>query len=203
MLKRETTGQRLTILAAVALCLVLGYGRASATAVFGEQLYYTGSPLQITVQPFEAWFVDTIYLFTPAGPLRIGQNIDVGLVYNLANFAPLAMGTGDELIFGIIVGPNGNQFVMGPASRNADDIIHATVDYRTTPTGGIAVIGFEDLERGGDLDYDDAVIQVSGGVGIRLQPEAAISAVPEPGSLILLLFGVAGYVLTRNRKRDS
>jgi len=204
MPKGEKIVQQMIRLAALVLLLAFGYGNASATQVLGQQLYYEGGSIQITILPYEAAFINTIYLFTPAGALRIAENADVGLVYNLSNFAALGISKGDELLFGIDVNPTGDRFFMGPASRNLDDVIHDRVDYRTSPGGGIAVVGFEDLFHGGDFDLDDSMFQVTGGVGIRgLQPEAAILAVPEPGSVILLIIGLAGLVVMVNRKRFS
>ena len=206
MPKVEKIVQRMIGLAALVLLLGFGYGNASATQVLGQQLYYEGGSIQMTILPYEAAFINTIYLFTPAGALRIAQNDDVGLVYNLSNFAALGISKGDELLFGIEVNPTGDRFVMGSASRNLDDVIHDRVDYRTGPGGGIAVVGFEDLFHGGDFDLDDSMLQVTGGIGIRgLQAaEAVILAVPEPGSAMLLILGLLAGLLTGvNRKRLS
>jgi hypothetical protein len=70
---------------------------------------------------------------------------------------------------------------MGGGYDNPDGIIHALVNYGYNRT---AVIGFEDLFGGGDRDYDDAVIRVTGDIGV--------TQVPEPSTMLLLGSGFIG-----------
>jgi Domain of unknown function (DUF4114) len=64
-----------------------------------------------------------------------------------------------ELILGIEVTNTGHHWQMGPATRNTDSVVHVSVTYE----GGCTWrIGFEDLEGGGDQDYNDAVMRISG-----------------------------------------
>jgi len=60
-------------------------------------------------------------------------------------------------VFGIRVG--GNEFRLGPGDRNPDDLVHGEVDFIEP---GVAIVGFEDLLNGGDMDYDDNVFRFSG-----------------------------------------
>ena len=66
---------------------------------------------------------------------------------------------GSELILGIAVTNTGHHWQMGPASRNSDNVVHVSVTYEGACTWRI---GFEDLEGGGDQDYNDAVMRISG-----------------------------------------
>ena len=72
---------------------------------------------------------------------------------------------------------------MGPSSRNPDGIVHAGVDNLG---GGIFAVGFEDLDGGGDFDYDDNVFSFTGAV--IADPHS--TPVPEPATLTLFGFGL-------------
>ena len=72
-------------------------------------------------------------------------------------FGPYAMDS--EVIFGIDVQNTGLHWQSGPGSRNSDGVVHVSITYE----GGCSwVIGFEDLEGGGDLDFNDVVLRVQG-----------------------------------------
>ncbi|MFT5459296.1 MAG: hypothetical protein ACI9K2_005806 [Myxococcota bacterium] len=59
---------------------------------------------------------------------------------------------GDELVFGIYVMNTDQEYLSGPADRNADEVVHAAItDYHD----GTWHVGFEDLWGGGDKDYND------------------------------------------------
>jgi PEP-CTERM motif len=79
---------------------------------------------------------------------------------------------------------------MGSGYENPDGIAHASVDYVYTHA---AVIGFEDLFGGGDVDYNDVKIRVAGYMGI--------SQVPEPSALLLIGSGIPTLILISRRKR--
>ena len=64
-----------------------------------------------------------------------------------------------ELIFGIDVTNTGLHWQSGPGSRNSDNVEHVAVTYEGDCSW---LIGFEDLEWGGDLDYNDVVLRVQG-----------------------------------------
>ena len=173
-------------LAAIVLGLSFPCG-AMATPVIGQQLYYEGGNVAVTVLPYSAAYTSNLYLFSTGGsPVFIANSSQVGTVVNLGNLATLyGIHAGDELIFGVLVLNTGDTFVMGPGSRNLDGIEHVSVDYAEGSSSDLATLGFEDLFGGGDFDYNDAMFKLEGGIGIALR------RVPEPASLILLLLGLA------------
>jgi hypothetical protein len=185
--------------AVATLILVLGFGfqNAWATPVLGQQVYYEGGLVTVTVMPYEASYTNTLYLYSTATPLLIASNFEVGKVVNLGNLSSLGIGIGDELLFGISVADTRDRFFTGPASRNPDHFAHGAVDYSVGQYGDIAELRFEDLWGGGDKDFDDAIFRISGGVGTALQAK-----VSEPASWLLLIFGFAGVVCMSRFKQN-
>ena len=181
--------------AACLLALMLSFAsRADAAPVLGGMLFYTGGTVTVDVLAPTASFTSDLdlYLLTPSltvvsGLPDFGTNHDVG---RSTTFDPSAFGysVGQELIFGIFVRNTGFTYVMGAASRNPDNVIHAAVD---SLGGGVFTVGFEDLFGGGDLDYDDHNFKVTGGI--------AATPTPEPSTLMLLGLSVVGLVNRRRR----
>lgn len=73
-------------------------------------------------------------------------------------------GAGVEVVLGLRVTDTGDRFVSGPSGRNADGQMHAAVSYRGDCTW---IVGFEDLWGGGDRDYNDMSMKVSGPLRIE------------------------------------
>ncbi|MEL6345461.1 MAG: DUF4114 domain-containing protein [Myxococcota bacterium] len=84
----------------------------------------------------------------------LGKTVDLGL-----------FNEGDELLLQVYVRDTGYTYFSGPASRNPDNFPHVAMAYL-----GDCVwrVGFEDLHYGGDQDFDDVVITLSGGLRIAL-----------------------------------
>jgi len=185
--------------------LVFGFGfqDASATPILGQQVFYEGGAIEVTVLPYDASFTSNLYLFSTSTPLLVASNLEVGKVVNLGNLASRGVAIGDELVFGIVVTNTANTFFMGPASRNPDNVAHAAVDYAEGENGDIAELAFEDLLWGGDTDYNDAIFRIRGGIGLERLTEAVILATPEPASVILLVLGLAGLASVFHRKKQS
>lgn len=171
--------------AALPLGLILSSSVAVAAPILGQQIYYEGGDVQVTVLPYSAAYTSQLILFSTPSPLVIATSSQVGQTFNLGNLATLyGIAPGSELIFGILVLNTGDTFKMGPGGRNPDGVEHVLVDYAEGDGSDVALLGFEDLFGGGDRDYNDANFQIQGRIG-------TFRRVPEPASLILLLFGLA------------
>ena len=199
MTQSPTIRYRVALILASVFLLGLSLAQAFATPIVGQQLYYQGGAIEITILPYEAYFTNSLFLFTPNGPVQIANNVEVGKVITLHDLGLSGVAIGNELVFGINVLNNGDQFVIGPATRNIDDTGHFRVDYTASPNGGIAQVGVEDLIGGGDLDYNDFVFLAGGAIGLT-PPPRSISAVDEPGPAILLVAGLAGLGLLRRKQ---
>jgi hypothetical protein len=79
---------------------------------------------------------------------------------DLGRFAP-----GDMLVLGIKVRDTGETFYAGPPSWNPDEEIHSAITYLGDCSWRI---GFEDLYGGGDQDFDDILMVLSGPLEMRL-----------------------------------
>ena len=154
--------------------LLMAAGPLSAARIIGGQLFATGGNVTVEVLPATAGYTSELHLISPGPDRFIALNHDVGTVVNLGSFP-----AGVELVFGIYVRDTGDTFQMGPASRNPDGIEHAGVD-NTGP--GVAIVGFEDLLQGGDLDYDDNVFKFTGGIA-PLGCPADMSVPTDPGQV--------------------
>lgn len=76
---------------------------------------------------------------------------------NVGTVQTIAVARGTPVEFGIVSG-DGNLYRAGPSSLNADGEIHATL----SGDADSLTIGFEDLYGGGDRDFNDAIIRVTG-----------------------------------------
>lgn len=181
-------------LAAAILALALFFSSPAAAApVLGGMLFYTGGNVTVEVLQPSADFTSDLdlYLFTPTltlvtGTPDFGTNHEVG---RITTFDPSLLGysVGQELMFGIFVRNTGWTYVMGAASRNPDQLMHAAVNDLG---GGVFTVGFEDLFGGGDRDYDDHNFKFSGGL---------TTTVPEPSTLLLLGLSVVGLAKRSRR----
>lgn len=142
---------------------------AGAAPVLGGQLYGTGGHVTVEVLPAEAGFTSELRLCQPGqDQIFITTNRDVGTTVSLGTFP-----AGTELVFCIYVRNTGATYFMGPASRNRDNEVHASVDV----TGeGQATVGFEDVWAGGDRDYNDNLFRFTGVMPTIPPPDCSVVA---------------------------
>lgn len=169
-------------------------GTASAAPVLGAQLYWQGGDVTIEVQATSAGFTSELRLFNPNATSTFiaynapnGNPVGTTVTLNTAWLDTL-YNVGDELKFGIYVTNTGNTFYLGSAARNADGVIHGTID--NTARAGWLRVGFEDLYGGGDRDYDDNVFDFRGSVRTTAQ-------VSEPAALALVGLALVGAGFAR------
>lgn len=123
----------------------------SATLVYAQ----SGGAISTTFCGGTAGYNSDVSLYSPSNVfIGTGNVTGSGTTVNLGMFT-----AGDELVFSAYVQNTGYTYFTGPGSRNPDGVVHAAI---TDLGNGDYLIGFEDLFGGGDKDYDDVNIIVSG-----------------------------------------
>ena len=188
-------------LAAVALILTLPAMALPSLSLFGGQVYYAGGDVTIEVMHSDTKYTDVLRLWNGTTSFDLSELNATGSRVTLTSdqLARMGIGLGDELRFGIYVQQTNKDFVLGPGARNSDGLDHAYV--RGLPSG--VYVGWEDIVGGGDRDYNDSVIRLS---GVRMTPTALSSAtaprtsVPEPAVTGLLLIGLGALGLAYRKR---
>ena len=129
-------------------------GGTEMAMVPGQKIYAGGGEVIVKVLPSDAGYTSELYLSSPAPARFIATNRDTNTVVNLGVYP-----AGQELIFKIHVRNTNKDFYTGPASRNSDNKLHAAADL---PAYGPSTVGFEDLDGGGDQDFNDNMFRFLG-----------------------------------------
>lgn len=93
-------------------------------------------------------------------PIATTHHDEIGKVVDLGTFV-----SGEELLLELYVRDSRYTYYSGPAARNPDGFPHVAMSYLGKCTWRV---GFEDLWRGGDEDYDDVVIVLEGPLRLAL-----------------------------------
>jgi hypothetical protein len=149
---------------------------APASADFGDMLYASGGEVTVEILSSSAGYTSDLSLVSPV-EIYIGSNRDTGLLTSLGTFA-----AGTEMLFQLFVRDTEQAYFTGAAPRNPDGLIHANVVWEGPST---ALVGFEDIYGGGDMDFNDCTFRFRG-------------VVPTPGSVAL--FGLGGLLVARRRR---
>ena len=203
------------VIAAVLLALMALAPQAEALVPNGGTLSYIGTgDVTIRFLSSDAAFASYLTLYTasdlvtpltPAGTPCGG--CPVGGIFNSDTTAPgtpfvlteaflqAHFAAGAEMVFAIQVDENldgtiDHIYYMGSSAsgRNADGIAHDDV----TPGGPqLAIVGFEDIFGGGDLDYNDHIFSFF----------PVIITTPNPGALVLVGVGLLGFAVADWKRR--
>lgn len=138
-----------------------------------------------------AKYSNDLFLVGSSASILNNQTAVSGQQFSLGSFQ-----AGAELVFKMFVNDTGRTFFNGIAANNADNVLHAAY---STPLGKPVIVGFEDLYRGGDKDFDDLVFSLSN-VVVSAIP---IAAVPESETVAMLLAGLFAIgALTRRKAKQ-
>lgn len=179
-----------TVLCFVALVLALTTGLAQAgmvgiPVVTGQPIVASGGNVQVYFAGYEAAYTEDLFLVFGNKYLFTNKTSHPGDMVDLGDFA-----AGEVLTFSLYVHNTGLTYYTGPASLNPDNVIHAAyanwAPDLVIPVFGTHV-GFEDLWKGGDFDYNDLRYVVKGAAPI-----------PEPGTASM--FALAGAALLATRR---
>lgn len=159
---------------------------ANASMMLGTDLVVAeDGDVIVTYLSYSAAYSNTLYLFTDDGidnnDIEIFNNkmTPFGYSMNLGSFS-----AGTELLFYIDVNDTQNRYFSGSdASLNPDGIVHTQVDKEYS--ANLVYVGFEDIFNGGDFDYNDLEISLTNVGDIK-----TTRAVPEPSSMLLLIFAL-------------
>jgi hypothetical protein len=157
-----------------------GVATTQADPILGGQIFATGGSVYATFTGSDAGYDNLLFFATTSsGTIFEGHATVVGTTVYLGDFA-----AGTELEFGLN-NQQGNIWYTGSGSRNTDGLAHALVDGSTP---GIVSVGFEDLNGGGDKDYNDLEFTVRN------------ATVPDTAGTLLLLGGALIGLLGFSRR---
>ena len=203
---------RAGVIAAVLLALIAFAPQAEALVANGGTVSYFGTgDVTITFLSSDAAFRSYLVLYTaadlatvltpagtpcggcPTGGIFNSDTTPLGSTFVLTEaFLQAHFGAGDEMVFAIKVDEDINgsidrTYYMGAAGRNPDGLTH-----NDTQPGGpnLAIVGFEDIFGGGDLDFNDHVFSFF-----------PVIIAPNPGGLLLVGVGLLGFALADWKRR--
>jgi len=185
----------------VGMAIALGVSRPAVAGLILDEPILGGSLLvaedgyvSVTFLGSDAGYFNTLFLVGLDAPdIRLFDNSNDSNDPSQIDLGWFSAGT--ELVFRLYVDDTGESFFTGDASRNPDDLAHAsaitTFDQLTQTY--VTTVGFEDLLGGGDLDFNDFEFLLTNVID-------PAPAVPAPSVLALLGLGLAG-IGYRHRKQ--
>jgi hypothetical protein len=154
----------------------LATGKKQDTFKAGSASLFVASAGEVVVTFLSksAAYSDDIFLEGSSTRILNNQTAIAGQQFSLGSFQ-----AGTELVFRLFVNNTGYSFYNGSADNNPDSVLHTA--YKKLGNNYI-VVGFEDIFKGGDKDYNDVIFSVSN-VTTR-------APVPEPEMYLLMLMGL-------------
>jgi hypothetical protein len=143
-----------------------------SAVLVGEELFATGGEVYVTdLGPTRAAYSEDLLVASPGnafGQFMNNHSTPNGTTYDLGSYA-----AGTEIEFGLYVFDTQNTWYDGPASRNADGVVHAYMVNNYEGLANTTYVGFEDLAAPvADFNYVDEVYAFTG-VGAASAPDAA------------------------------
>lgn len=112
-------------------------------------------PIIVTFLGSDSGYNDELWVDAPTSRyLTNAWSESPGVSWEIGPFS-----AGTEIVFGTYVTNTGDRWQTGPASRNVDGVIHGATTFEGNCTWQV---GFEDLNGGGDLDFNDVIFRISG-----------------------------------------
>ena len=131
----------------------IGCTSSHANMILGGQIFANGGDVTVTFLGSDAGYDNLLFLANNGnGVIFEGHVTAPGTVADLGSFA-----AGTELIFKLN-NQQGDIWSTGDASRNSDGVAHAVIN--DAYASGLISVGFEDLNGGGDRDYNDLTFAV-------------------------------------------
>jgi hypothetical protein len=150
-----------------------------AEAGLADLIFASGGNITVRFEGSDTPFLSAVSIngspeFFPNHSTPIGTTIDVGA---------FAADTPIDVVQHVLT--TGNFFHSGPGTNNIDGLAHALV---TIGAGGRTFVSFEDQVGGGDLDFNDFMISLT---GVR-----TVGTVPEPSVLAMVAagLGILGFL---------
>ena len=153
----------------------------------GKLFVATAGEVILTFLSKTASYSNDLYLQGTTNAILNNQAAVKGSQYSLGSFQ-----AGSELAFSMLVNKTGRTYFTGEANANPDSFIHAAYDITSNQSLNI---GFEDIFKGGDRDYDDLVFSLT---NISVGP--SVSAVPEPEIVGMFTVGLMLLGFATRRK---
>ena len=167
---------------AAAVGLVAALAAPQAQAALGDALVAGGGNIEIRFEGSDAGY-DSLISVNGGSEMFPNHGTAVGTTIDLGSFAA---GTPLDIVLHVV--STGDYVHTGPGTGNVDGLAHANVIYNWGEPGRTWV-GFEDINGGGDLDYNDHQFSFT-----NIAPQ-----VPEPSTYALMCAGLGaiGFMVRR------
>jgi hypothetical protein len=146
----------------------------AATSMLGGRVLATGQDdVIVTLLKMPRYYDAELRLLMPEQRL-LGSNFSAGATINLGKLQA------GEIILGMKVNSTGQVYPTGPGLRNPDGMPHAVVQIGGTKEAPLVYVGYEDVMTAytANRQFNDAVMQFSGGVVPAIMAEAEASPPP-------------------------